>query len=1142
MTVSKSLLIKSIVLAGVFSLTTTQSIAQISPTDILTAGDGATDDRFGWSVSMDGNTAIVGAYLDDNDVDIGGVITPVIDSGSAYIYVNDGAGNWTQQAKLTALRFEPDDTVLPPDADTDPDLVIDIQREAAFGYSVSIHGDIAIVGSPFFDLDSEDPLVQDAIDTGAVYIYERTGTTWLFAGRFTIAKEDALSGDWYGNSVDIYQNTMVVGAQSLFKGGQVFVNFRDTTGDWKQQFAQKANELLGIEEQKTLLPLNPELEDWFGQSVAIHKNTIVVGSDGSDNPDSGSGSAYVFTRDVNANWNLQSKLLPGVTKQFANFGISVDVSGNDIIVGSDNADSIATDEGAAYIFSRDIEGRWTEVIKLAASDAAANDKFGRSVSISTPLAVVGAWNENALGTQSGAAYLFQKSSAGIWSELDVIRDGTGSAFDNFGFSVAVSSIDGLSDYWTILGTPQLLDNANGMSKVTANLASLVDTDGDSTANDTDTDHDNDTIPNINDDFPYDPASFSDLDGDGFGDEIDKFPNNSTESADTDNDGLGNNLDKDDDNDGILDSNEYLLGTNPLVADADYDFTSPFIDSDLDGVFDASDAFPTDPDETVDTDGDGLGNNTDDDDDNDNLTDIGESVIGTDPLNPDTDGDTVIDSIDERPLNPDAGDVDGDGLVNDADPDDDGDGLTDIEEVGLDYTRDPGETDHQNADTDGDGANDAIDENPLNPDAGDVDGDGLVNDADPDDDNDGVLDGDDAFPQDATESIDTDGDNIGDNSDPDIDGDGVLNSFDSFPLNKNESLDTDADGTGNNADTDDDGDGVADQREVLNGTDPLNPDTDGDGALDTDFFSPEIVENDLFPLNPNESSDSDGDCTTFNLPTSGDGCGDNSDNDIDNDGIANASDAFPFDANETLDNDLDGIGNNADTDDDNDGVVDLLEIANGTDPLNPDTDGDGAIDTDISVTGVGVVIADLFPLNPLESGDIDGDCPDNNLPTSGNGCGDNSDSDIDGDGVANSADTFPRDATETIDSDSDGTGNNSDTDDDNDNVIDSLDVFPLDATESIDTDSDGVGNNADTDDDNDGVNDSDDAFPLDSTESVDTDGDGIGNNADTDDDNDGILDSEDTVLAAPSSGGGGGSFSPLTLILLFGTMILVRRKV
>mgnify|MGYP000442162865 FL=1 len=92
---------------------------------------------------------------------------------------------------------------------------------------------------------------------------------------------------------------------------------------------------------------------------------------------------------------------------------------------------------------------------------------------------------------------------------------------------------------------------------------------------------------------------------------------------------------------------------------------------------------------------------------------------------------------------------------------------------------------------------------------DTDYDGIRNSEDTDDDNDGVLDVDDAFPIDDTESVDTDGDGIGNNADTDDDGDGVSDSEDAFPLDSSESVDTDGDGTGNNADTDDDGDGVAD---------------------------------------------------------------------------------------------------------------------------------------------------------------------------------------------------------------------------------------------------------------------------------------------------------------------------------------------
>jgi len=295
--------------------------------------------------------------------------------------------------------------------------------------------------------------------------------------------------------------------------------------------------------------------------------------------------------------------------------------------------------------------------------------------------------------------------------------------------------------------------------------------------------------------------------------------------------------------------------------------------------------------------------------------------------------------------------------------------------------------------------------------------------------------------DNTEANDTDGDGIGDNSDPDIDNDGVLNAEDAFPFDPTEWLDTDHTGVGDNADTDDDDDGVPDQIEILNGTDPLNPDTDGDGARDTDISLPAIgTVDDVFPLNPNESSDTDGDCPHYNLPTSGDGCGDNSDLDSDNDGVDDADDVFPFDATESADNDLDGTGDNADTDDDNDGVVDVIEVINGTDPFDPDTDGDGAIDTDISLPNAGNgAVNDLFPLNPNESADTDGDCPDFNLITSGDGCGDNSDPDSDNDGVNDVDDAFPNDPTEWLDSDGDGIGDNADTDDDNDGVTDPVDV-------------------------------------------------------------------------------------------------------
>jgi hypothetical protein len=105
---------------------------------------------------------------------------------------------------------------------------------------------------------------------------------------------------------------------------------------------------------------------------------------------------------------------------------------------------------------------------------------------------------------------------------------------------------------------------------------------------------------------------------------------------------------------------------------------------------------------------------------------------------------------------------------------------------------------------------------------DFDEDGIPDSLDPDDDNDGVEDEQDAFPFDASESLDTDSDGIGNNADTDDDNDGVVDSEDDFPLDPSEIVDTDGDRIGNNIDTDDDNDGVSDEQEVLDGTDPLDP--------------------------------------------------------------------------------------------------------------------------------------------------------------------------------------------------------------------------------------------------------------------------------------------------------------------------------
>ncbi len=141
-------------------------------------------------------------------------------------------------------------------------------------------------------------------------------------------------------------------------------------------------------------------------------------------------------------------------------------------------------------------------------------------------------------------------------------------------------------------------------------SSIFDADGDGVLNDIDLDDDNDGVLDINDALPFDPTESADSDGDGSGDNADAFPDDPEETTDTDNDGIGNHADTDDDND--------------TVSDVD-------------------DAFPQDPGEWADFDKDGIGDNTDTDDDGDGYSDQEENIAGSDPLNPGSTPDPVIDA-------------------------------------------------------------------------------------------------------------------------------------------------------------------------------------------------------------------------------------------------------------------------------------------------------------------------------------------------------------------------------------------------------------------------------------------------------------------------------------------------------------------
>jgi hypothetical protein len=297
-------------------------------------------------------------------------------------------------------------------------------------------------------------------------------------------------------------------------------------------------------------------------------------------------------------------------------------------------------------------------------------------------------------------------------------------------------------------------------------------------------------------------------------------------ADTDGDGIPDITDTDDDGDGVSDADEALVNTDPLDPETIDGTPDGSLDTDGDGIDNGTEsdqtlAIPTDDDgepgndivtpadTPTDTDGDGIPDATDTDDDGDGVNDADEALVGTDPLNPISDGVTPDGDLDS----------DSDGISN-------GDESNDTLSIPTDE--------------DGEMGNDIV--TPA-----DADGDGDPNITDPDDDNDGVNDADEALvgtdPLDPTTipgipdgSIDTDGDGIDNGTESNELSDMVTDTAPADGMADITFADTDGDGDPNITDTDDDGDGVNDEDEALVGTDPLDPTTiDGtpDGELDTD---------------------------------------------------------------------------------------------------------------------------------------------------------------------------------------------------------------------------------------------------------------------------------------------------------------------
>ncbi len=350
----------------------------------LSASDGAEGDYFGYSVSLSGDTALVGAY--------GADIDGMADQGAAYIFVKDGA-TWTQQTRLTAS---------------------DGAESDRFGYSVFLSGDTALVGAYGANIDGK-------ADQGAAYIFKSEGATWTQQTRLTAS--DGAEGDYFGYSVSLSGDTALVGApaadiEGKAQQGAAYV-FSSDGANWTQQAKLSASD--GAE------------WDRFAYSVSLSGDTALVGASyATIDGNSGQGAAYVFSSD-GANWTQQAKLSASDGAEWDQFGISVSLSGDTALVGAHSAD-IA---GQAYIFDGGDSWKENQILKPPA-DTLPYDQFGISVSLSGDTALVGASYATIEGkARQGAAYIF-KSDGATWTQQAKLTASDGAEWDYFGYSVSLS--------------------------------------------------------------------------------------------------------------------------------------------------------------------------------------------------------------------------------------------------------------------------------------------------------------------------------------------------------------------------------------------------------------------------------------------------------------------------------------------------------------------------------------------------------------------------------------------------------------------------------------------------------------------------------------------------------------------------------
>lgn len=361
---------------------------------ILIGSDTVRGHSFGRSVWIDGDRAIVGAnaYPDYHNL------------GAAYIFEKDSVtGNWNEAIKLTASDPEYNDN---------------------FGLSVSLSGDFAIVGAKYED--------GAGTNRGSVYVFQRDSVTGNWNEVAKLSASDAEDDDQFGYVISINGDSIIVGTPyedgAGTNYGAAYIFERDSgTGNWN--------------EVAKLVDPEPVNSNYYGSTVSISGDYAIVGNRKENCPAADCGAAYIYKRDSGTgNWSETARITASDESYMDMFGVSVFINGDRVIVGADRKDEGGSDRGAAYVFERESgTENWIETTKLIASDGQDIDYFGRYVSLDGDRAVIGATHVDVVGSNSGAAYIFERDAvSGTWSEKAKLNSYYAEESDMFGIGVGIS--------------------------------------------------------------------------------------------------------------------------------------------------------------------------------------------------------------------------------------------------------------------------------------------------------------------------------------------------------------------------------------------------------------------------------------------------------------------------------------------------------------------------------------------------------------------------------------------------------------------------------------------------------------------------------------------------------------------------------